>query len=382
MTFDSGDTVKSFTFTAESDDVDDDGESVKLTFGTMPTGVAVDTTVPGGEIVARDTATVSITDDDKPASVTVNFGASSYTVAEGGTVEVKVTLSDDPEMTVVVPISKTGQDGASAADYNGVPASVTFNAGETEKTFTFRAETDQVDDDGESVKLAFGPTLPTGVTAGDTAESTVSITDDDVPSVEVRFGAASYTVAEGGSVQVTVELSADPERTVTIPISTTDQDGASGTDYSNVPESVTFDSGDTVKSFTFTVESDDVDDDGESVKLTFGTMPTGVAVDTTVPGGEIVARDTATVSITDDDKPASVTVNFGASSYTVAEGGTVEVKVTLSDDPEMTVVVPISKTGQDWASAADYNGVPANVTFESGETEKTLHLQGRGRPGG
>ena len=37
-----------------------------------------------------------------------------------------------------------------------------------------------MDDDGESVKLTFG-TLPTGVTEGTTKETTISITDDDVP---------------------------------------------------------------------------------------------------------------------------------------------------------------------------------------------------------
>ena len=128
--------------------------------------------------------------------MTVNFEQDSYTVAEGGTVSVKVTLSDDPEMTVTVPLTATEQDGATTADYSGVPASLTFNSGDTEKEFTFRAEADEVDDDGESVKLAFG-TLPAGVASGDTAESTVSITDDDDPGVKVSFGAASYTVGRG-----------------------------------------------------------------------------------------------------------------------------------------------------------------------------------------
>ena len=37
------------------------------------------------------------------------------------------------------------------------------------------------------MKLGFGSSLPTGVTAGSTNEATVSITDDDVPSVTVSF---------------------------------------------------------------------------------------------------------------------------------------------------------------------------------------------------
>ena len=80
---------------------------------------------------APATTTVSITDNDVPA-VTVSFGASAYTVAEGGTQSVTVTLSADPERTVVIPITATTQGGAGSTDYSGVPQSVTFNAGQVE----------------------------------------------------------------------------------------------------------------------------------------------------------------------------------------------------------------------------------------------------------
>ena len=214
VTFVPGDTEQTFTFTAASDSVDDDGESVKLTFGnTLPTGVSAGNT---------DETTVSITDDDVP-SVSVSFEQSSYSVDEGDTVDVTVTLSEDPERTVTVPLTKTDQDGASSADYSGVPASVEFAPGETEQTFTFTADEDTIDDDGESVKLGFGNTLPTGVSAGTTDEAVVTITDDDVPSVAVSFEQGSYSVDEGDTVDVTVTLSEDPERTVTIPL--TDRPG-------------------------------------------------------------------------------------------------------------------------------------------------------------
>ena len=52
----------------------------------------------------------------------------------------------DPERTVVVPLTAAVQGGASSpGDYSGVPASVSFGAGETSKSFTFTAA---ADDDG------------------------------------------------------------------------------------------------------------------------------------------------------------------------------------------------------------------------------------------
>ena len=349
--FNSGDTEKEITFVAASDSENDDGESVKLGFGALPTGVSAGTT---------NEATVSITDDDVP-SVTASFEQSTYTVVEGDMVTVKVKLDADPERTVTFSITKANQGGASNADYSGVPASIEFNSGDTEKEITFVAASDSENDDGESVKLGFGA-LPTGVSAGTTNEATVSITDDDVPSVTASFEQSTYTVVEGDMVTVKVKLDADPERTVTIPITATDQGGASGGDYSGVPASIEFNSGDTEKEITFVAASDSENDDGESVKLGFGALPTGVSAGTT---------NEATVSITDDDVP-SVTASFEQSTYTVVEGDMVTVKVKLDADPERTVTIPITATDQGGASGGDYSGVPASIEFNSGDTEKEI----------
>ena len=360
VTFNSDETEKIITFTATDDSVDDDGESVLLGFGTLPTGVSLGI---NGE------STVNITDNDVP-SVTVRYEQGSYTVGEGSSVDIKVILSAVPERSVTVPISRTNQGGATDGDYSGVAAnaSVTFNSDETEKSITFTATDDSVDDDGESVLLGFG-TLPTGVSLGINGESTVNITDNDVPSVTVRYEQGSYTVGEGSSVVVKVILSADPERSVTVPISRTNQGGATDGDYSGVAAntSVTFNSGETEKSITFTATDDSVDDDGESVLLGFGTLPTGVSLR--------AANGESTVNITDDDVP-SVTVRYEQASYTVGEGSSEVIKVILSADPErsVTMTVPISRTNQGGATDGDYSGVAANasVTFNSGDTEKSI----------
>ena len=350
VVFNAGDTEKTFSFSANQDAVDDDGESVLLGFGNLPTGVSAGST---------DETTVTITDDDAP-SVTVSFEQSSYAVGEGNTVVVKVILSADPERMVTIPLLKVNQGGASSADYSNVPTNVVFNSGDTEKTFSFSATQDTLDDDGESVRVSFG-TLPPRVSAGTHSGTTVSITDDDVPSVTVRFEQDSYTVGEGNTVTVKVKLSADPERTVTIPLTKSNQGGASNSDYS-VPSSVVFNSGDTEKTLSFSATQDTVDDDGESVKLSFGSsLPTGVTEGT---------PDETTITITDDDV-RSVTVSFEESSYSVAEGNTVTVKVTLSADPERTVTIPLTRSNQGGATASDYS-VPASVVFNSGDTEKTL----------
>ena len=353
VTFASDETSKTFSFAAAPDEVDDDGDSVVLGFGSsLPASVTVGSPA---------TATVNITDNDDPA-VTVSFGASSYTVAEGSSLTVTVELSGAPEREVEVALTHTAQGNTTAADYSGVPTSVTFASDETSKTFTFTAAADDADDDGDSVVLGFETPLPDGVSAGATATSTVSITDDDVPSVQVSFGAASYTVAEGLSVTVTVELSAAPERSVSVPLTHTAQGDTSSGDYSLSATSVTFAADETSATFTVSAASDSVDDDGESVVLGFGTtLPTGFSEG---------SPDEATVNITDDDDPP-VLVSFGASSYSVVEGEGVDVSVVLSAAPGSEVEVPLTHTLQGGATGLDFSAVQG-LTFGSGETSKTF----------
>ena len=294
--------------------------------------------------------------------MTVSFGSATYPVDEGETVTVTVTLSAAPEREVVVPIDTTDEDGASSADYSLSETSVTFGPTDIEKTFTFTATQDTVDDDGESVKLTFGSALPAGVSRGSVPETTVSINDDDVPSVTVSFGSATYPVDEGDSVTVTVTLDADPERTVVVPLSTTDQGGASGDDYSGVPANVTFNTGETLKTFTFLATDDSVDDDGESVELSFGSvLPDGVSQGT--------PKETV-VSIIDDE--TVMEVSFEESSYSVEEGHGVEVVVKLDPAPDHQMDIQLQKTNVNGTSDDDYSGVPSMLTFETGETEKTF----------
>ena len=108
----------------------------------------------------------------------------------------------------------------------------------------------------------------------------------------VSFGSASHEVPEGAMVEVTVVLSGDPEREVSIPLVRRHLGGASEADYSGVPASITFSSGVTTRTFEFAATDDSEEDFGESVVLGFGRLPAGVS------GG-----GSATVSIEDDDTP-------------------------------------------------------------------------------
>ena len=356
VVFEFDETSKELTFRAYSDDDNDDGESVKLSFGTPTHNITVG--APGE-------TTITITDDDVP-SVEVSFESSTYSVAEGSSETVKVKLSADPERTVTIPIDASSQDGAlSPDDYTGVPESVVFNSGQTEQTFTFNATQDTVVDRDESVDLGFGSQLPEGVTEdAQNATTTVSITDDDDPQVTVSFEQGAYAVDEGSSVDVMVRLSDDPLRTVDISVTAAGQGGADSNDYSGVPTTVTFNSGDTEKVVAFSAMQDTEDDEGKSVNLGLTGLPAGVTVtqDPTEAGETVV-------SINDDDDPE---VSFASNAYTVVEGNSVTVTVKLSSAADQSLTIPVRVADAGSASSDDYSGVPIEVTFTAGDTEETF----------
>ena len=363
LTFRSGETSKEITFAAVDDSDDDEGESVKLTFTSLPT---TPISVTAG---TTDEAVVSIVDLDVTA-VAVEFEKDTYTVEESDNPDtadmkenetlVKVTLSKDPERQVIIRIKKTEQNGAAAADYSGVPNNLTFESGDTERNFTFKATHDTGDDDGESVRLSFD-TLPTGVSAGATDEATVTIQDDDLPDVTVSFSAASYEADEGDTVEVVLTLDQMPERQVIIPITPTKEGGAIDEDFEGVPTSVTFEEAEQRKTFTFRALQDQRDDDGESVRLTLGSLPTQVTRGT---------HPTTTVTINDDDD-ARVTVD--TTSLEITEGGNKTYTAVLDTQPSADVTVGISVTGSADVTASDNS---LTFTEDNWNLEQTVTVSG------
>ena len=363
VTFQAGQTRLTFTVTATDDSVDDDGESVRIGFGPLPDGF-----VAG----ARPTATVALADDDGPVTEVFFDGAADLTVDEGNVTRVSVYLSEPARTTVTIPLTRTHRGGATAADYSGVPASVTFRFRERRKQFTLWTTDDDDNDDGESVRIGFGP-LPAGIRASTASHRpptrTVHIEDDDgVDHWNVWFGKEAYTAAEGGAAaRVSIHLDAPVEaRPLDVRLTLRYGGGATAADHGSIPAVVRFAVGERTKTITVRATDDSVDDDGESLALWFGNPPYGRV---SIGDGPI----TATVALADNDGVEPVTVSFGAATYTATEDGSgAAVRVELDTAPGRSVTVPLTKANGGGATAADYSGIPANVTFGASQTSRTF----------
>lgn len=156
------------------------------------------------------------------------------------------------------------------------------------------------------------------VSPGWTSGSTVRVSLDLNPA-EVNFRQSSYTVTEGGTVTVEVEIGRRLGFPISVPITATSGGYATSSDYSGVPTSLAFAAGTTQQQMFFQATDDTVNDDAERVILGFGEdLPYQLQ-----PG----STPNATVAITDNDDPAQPNV---AATGVPTITGTAEVGHTLT----------------------------------------------------
>ncbi len=356
VTFAGTDAVATFDFVARTDIPSDPGESVTIglspnsQFPGLQTGSTAETVVSIGEIVTDQL-------------VAVDFGQSTYSVNEGASVPITITLATAPSSSVTIPLTITAEGDAISPDYS-VPSSVTFDSGDTSQTITFSATLDADTDPGESVKIELG-TLPMGYAAGATTETRVSINN---LSVLVNFGAASYDVKENEEVEITVTLSPAVGSDVAIGIMAVGRGGATPADYTlPTPTSVTFLAGDTEKTITFTPVNDTDDDDGEFVNIEFDldALPAGVFVGTTVVE--------TTVNIEDNDHP-TIGLGFSQGTYSVTEGEYMDLTLLLTAPPKRVIEIVMQVIPQGNTLLADYTAAPTNISFDANATTATLRF--------
>ena len=187
-----------------------------------------------------------------------------------------------------------------------------------------------------------------------------------IETATATFDAASYAKTEGDSFDVTVTLGDSFVSTLTLPIVVAGNGGADATDYTGIPENLVFAPGQTVKTFTVTIVDDEIDDDDESLTLSF--------TDPHVRSGG--TNETATIVITDNDDCVDIdiwcaTVEFGATvhwegRYDLYTGEADEMEFSYNGADYRLLGVTVPQNGHD---AGDDN----HVVLPFGIPERT-HL--------
>ncbi len=344
VTFKAGETEKTVEVATLQDEVSEGDETFTVTLSD-----------PSGATLGQNSsATVTIKDDDPEPVVTV----ADTTVTEGGKAQVVISLDRPSVKEITVSWSVAGGT-AGGGDHSGpsAPQTITFKAGETEKTVEVATLQDEVSEGDETFTVTLSD--PSGAMLGQNSSATVTIKDDDAKPIA---SVADATVTEGGKAQVVISLDRPSAKEVTVSWSVTDGT-AGGGDHSgpSAPQAVTFKAGETEKTVEVATLQDEVSEGDETFTVTLSD-----------PSGAMLGQNSsATVTIKDDDAKPIASV----ADATVTEGGTAQVTVSLDRPSAQDVAVRWSVT-DGTAGGGDHSGpsAPQTITFKAGETSKTVEV--------
>lgn len=360
LSFATGDTTKTITYTLKSDSVVESAETLELWLNT-PTGCTISTT--------NHTAVVTI--QDGTVLPVLSISVNPTTITEPGSSWTEVTFT----------VTKTGT-GACAADMNtsGTLASndlhssspsgvgsyyVSFGSTETTKTYSFYIVSDALTESTETLTLTLSS--PSGCTIG-TSTATVNIQDGAVlPVYSIAVG--NVNTVEGFTVNFTVSrdvtTSAGSVNWAITGGTATTADFTAGQVTSGT---LNFAAGEYGKAFAISLKDDGIADDNESII---------VSLSNPVNGTLHPSLSTVTAYTVD---PAALPVysigasTFGAGGLTLNEGSLFEFIISRTVSTSAgTVSWARSGTSSaaDFASGSIASGV---ISFAAGEATKYLYI--------
>ena len=399
LSFAAGATSQTITVDATGDTTDEVDEAFTVTLSN-PVNGTLDTNDDLGNAAAADNvATVTITNDDTPPSISISdptaadedtAGSVAFTVALSNASSSDVTVS---YATADGTATSTGASAAGGSDYTATSGTLTIPAGSTTDAVTVAVPiaVDTTDESDETLTVTLAspgggssgtPTLD-GVTntPGNSSASgsvaTLTITDDDIaPLAQVADISVTEDDAISATGTLTVALSNTSDQTVTVDYATANGTAlTAGDDYTTAGGSVTFAAGTSSATFDVTVRGDLKDEDDETF-----TAALSNPVNATLDGGTDLANasgvnSTATVTILDNDPLPAVAISNPATQGEPSTPTPVNFAVTLSAVSGRAVTVDyttVDGTAEDAAGDGDYDAAAGTLTFAEGQTSLSI----------
>ena len=292
-------------------------------------------------------------------SPVLSVGDASETEGQTVTFTVRLTAESGREVTVDWAASAESGDTAGSGDFTAVPAAtLTFTAGQTEKTVTVSTTEDTADEYDETFTLTLSDATNATLAADATATGTIR-DDDDPPGVRVTDASAS----EGEDVKFEVTLTAASGKTVNLSWElSVNNVPAEAADFASFPQDgvMTFGAGDTKKTIAVATAEDTTDEDDETFEVL-------ILPDSSV---DLLGSLTATGTIEDDDDPPTL----GVANVSAIEGSdvTFTVRLLAASGREVTVDWAASAETGDTAGSGDFTAANGGLTFTAGQTEKMV----------
>ena len=318
----------------------------------QPPAVA-DITVPTG--------TGTITDNDPLPSVGINDV--SLTEGNAGTTNMTFTLTLSGASGRAVTVRATTANGTATqpGDYTSTNLIVTFPAGTTTQTYSVPIAGDLLNEPDETFFVNL--TAPVNVTIADNQGIGTILNDDPLPTIAINDVSRVEGNVGTSNMTFTATLSAPSGKIVTVDYATADQTAIAPGDYTASAGTLTFNPGVTTRTFTVPIVGDTLNEFDETF---FANL--------TNPTNATIADNQGIGTITNDDPLPSLTF----ANVTVIEGdaGTVTATFTVTQSAASgkTVTVDYATADGTATSPADYIATSGTLTFNPGQTTKTVNV--------
>jgi hypothetical protein len=316
-------------------------------------------------------ATGTIENDDEAPAATLSITDRTLVEGDDGTtnMEFTVTLANGPSTgNVTVEYMTGGGDATATTDYTTTSGTLTFAPGTTTQTFNVPIVGDTLVENDET----FNITLSNAVNATIGTETAVGTIEDDdeAPTATLSIANASRIEGDDGTanIEFTVTLANGPETgEVTVEFATSNDTATEPGDYTATSGTLTFDAGETIKTFSVPIVGDTTVEDDEVFIVTLSNPSSNATISTA----------TATGTITDDDgAPAEATVSIADASIEEGTGAgttTLDFIITLSAVQTQDVTITVaSAPGTATVADGDYTIISQDVTILAGETTATV----------
>lgn len=274
----------------------------------------------------------------------------------------EVTLSNPSSRTVTVRFATAAQTATSKRDFTSRSGVLTFQPGETSKTFTIRILSDALNEDDETFLINL--TGPVNASLG-TAQGIGTILDHD-PLPTVAISDASITEGNSGaaSAQFRVKLSPVSGRVVTARFATASGSAREGEDFLGSTNTLIFQPGQTVKTIPITVLGEAIQETSETFLVTLSD-PTHATITDSEGIGTIV----------NTDKAPKLFLGNATVMEAVADTTNAIFQLRLVPASGLTVSVSFYTTNGTATSGLDYsNQAPQILLFAPGETNLTISV--------
>jgi hypothetical protein len=272
LTFGPGKSLLTFPLTILPDTIDEGTETVQLTLST-PIWTNPGTPTIGG----TNPATLLITDNEP----TVQFTSAKFTASEA-LLKTNLVVRRTGSLTAsaTVDYALVGGTATNGSDYVlPVSGTLTFNPGAATVLRPVTLIPDKIDEPNETVIVTLS-NPSAGLGLGTPEITTLTITDNDTAG-KVQFGAANYSVDEGGvSVNLTVTRTLATSELATVDYQVTGGTATNGADYTLAPGTLTFNPGEKTKTIPIPIVDDALAEGNESVVVTLGTPSGGLSLGT------------------------------------------------------------------------------------------------------